>query len=679
MLIQRNKLPQPVLPARPTTANRRGWYWPWLACWAVALLALSLVWSIAYPAHSELNFTLEQLSGNALDGPEVSGFYTPETDQTSNRFVWTAPQASIWVDISSRNPVKLVMEMRSAALSGGPADPVKLLVNGREIAQLNTAPGKLEFQPVEAVFTTAEFGSSRLQITLQTTLYNPPKDRRKLGTMVKSISLQSEVWIGQASRLHKVLLAGLVVFWLSVMTGWLARVTRQKWAGPLAGLSGAAGVGLMVLAALTLAPIQFWLVDRNPYTVQSISLFFLAAVFGVWTLTTPLAILGGRTVYRQAYRQIARPVRVISPEKIIAVPALTGLRMIAAGLVFLFHVQVKGTAPLPRWLSSLSHTGNIGVPLFFTLSGFVICYNYYGRMLSSPLRQTWAFGVARFARIYPMYLFVLVLSVLLVGFEGNPARADLFSALQYLFVTQSWNPDRHLLDLYVYNGQVWTLTVEVFLYLCFPLLVWLLLQHCRHLWHLIAVGGLVYGLALLGPTWFVVTNRLSDNNGIPYWIDHSPLIHLADFIVGCVVARLYVRLTVRPVSRGENRLGGVALLLSSAAIILLMIYDAQPWLEPYRYDLLFLPFFAVVIFTLARYRTFGSRWLSTRPMVLLGEASYSFYLLHQFFLINRFGAVEVFSIYIYAPLVFVLCCIVSVAAYRYIETPARRFIHRTFL
>src|SRR5262249_14107703 len=63
-----------------------------------------------------------------------------------------------------------------------------------------------------------------------------------------------------------------------------------------------------------------------------------------------------------------------------AIPALTGLRFIAALTVVISHsvtlLLLFPAGAMPRWQSYLLEIGGIGMPLFFVLSGFVIHYNY---------------------------------------------------------------------------------------------------------------------------------------------------------------------------------------------------------------------------------------------------------------------------------------------------------------
>lgn len=87
--------------------------------------------------------------------------------------------------------------------------------------------------------------------------------------------------------------------------------------------------------------------------------------------------------------------------------SLTGLRFVAAATVAIGH----GSLSLRQdWLAQLvAQISSIGMTLFFVLSGFVLWFNYASRIQCTPfwfaLRE---FAIARFARLYPMYIVVVL-------------------------------------------------------------------------------------------------------------------------------------------------------------------------------------------------------------------------------------------------------------------------------
>src|SRR5579859_1132948 len=155
-------------------------------------------------------------------------------------------------------------------------------------------------------------------------------------------------------------------------------------------------------------------------------------------------------------------------------PALTSLRFFAAFHVFLFHMQAMGAVFGPAWFRRLSSIGYVGVSFFFVLSGFILVYTYAGR----PLKMT-DFWRARFARVYPAYAFALLLTLPFflyvarhfsefpVPFMAFQAAHTKVAAVLEMLLLQSWFPPAAL----SWNAVGWSLSVETFFYLLFPILL----------------------------------------------------------------------------------------------------------------------------------------------------------------------------------------------------------------
>ena len=97
---------------------------------------------------------------------------------------------------------------------------------------------------------------------------------------------------------------------------------------------------------------------------------------------------------------------------------LDGFRGLAAITVVIYHLGVPATENYPRTAPSPYDIplGELGVQLFFIISGFVI--------LLSAIKSGSAlkFAVSRFSRIYPTYWFALAVSALVYFIYGNPGR-----------------------------------------------------------------------------------------------------------------------------------------------------------------------------------------------------------------------------------------------------------------
>jgi peptidoglycan/LPS O-acetylase OafA/YrhL len=132
--------------------------------------------------------------------------------------------------------------------------------------------------------------------------------------------------------------------------------------------------------------------------------------------------------------------------------ALTGLRIVAAGMIVAHHS--RGLIPVP------SYALGQGVSFFFVLSGFIIAYAYprldgKGEILS--------FLVTRIARIWPAHFAALVLVILLLQMPLD--RTFVANAL----LLHGWLPSWPW--YFSYNAPSWSISTELFFYIAFPVLI----------------------------------------------------------------------------------------------------------------------------------------------------------------------------------------------------------------
>ena len=101
------------------------------------------------------------------------------------------------------------------------------------------------------------------------------------------------------------------------------------------------------------------------------------------------------------------------------IKALTGLRVIAAMWVVLFHFRPLSREAAPDFSESLApvlNCGAQGVDLFFVLSGFVLAWNYLDTLGPSFSPQaTLRFLWLRLARVWPVYLVTLHIAALWIA------------------------------------------------------------------------------------------------------------------------------------------------------------------------------------------------------------------------------------------------------------------------
>src|SRR6185437_17018282 len=143
-------------------------------------------------------------------------------------------------------------------------------------------------------------------------------------------------------------------------------------------------------------------------------------------------------------------------------PALTGIRTLLALSIVLFHYTPSHLGPLYPFVDN----GYIFVGVFFLISGYILTYNYADRGAAFNKRNFW---VARFARLYPIYLLALVVSIKMLEDEWQVrSHAEFWKGVILTPVLlQGWSPDLATF----WNTVAWTLSCEVMLYIAFPWLI----------------------------------------------------------------------------------------------------------------------------------------------------------------------------------------------------------------
>ena len=313
----------------------------------------------------------------------------------------------------------------------------------------------------------------------------------------------------------------------------------------------------------------------------------------------------------------AGPSRARAPR----IDALTGLRIFPALAVLLSHLRA------PPWagphLSAFFDSGYAGVTVFFVLSGFVLTHNYFDRFVGQlSLRLVVSYFAARLVRVYPLYLLVL-LWVTFPALSSGSLNDELW--LKHALGLQAWLGT--LQDVYAFNAPGWSISVEFFLYASFPLLVSLLLPVLRTPRRigvaLVLVLGLISGLTLYFYVAGYANLPWTDARSAHRWLYRNPACRLGDFLLGMLAARLVAcKLAIPPrwIFRGAA--------LASAVIVALMCWPAHVW-SAASWDISYaLPGAALIFFLASAPPSPGLRWLASKPLVLLGEASYALYLCH---------------------------------------------------
>jgi peptidoglycan/LPS O-acetylase OafA/YrhL len=268
-------------------------------------------------------------------------------------------------------------------------------------------------------------------------------------------------------------------------------------------------------------------------------------------------------------------------------PNLDGIRALACILVVLSHMP---------WPVPFVTLGETGVGVFFVLSGFLMSHLYAGAHWS--WHAVGRYGIARFARIAPIYWLVITVCILIS--YANPGEDFLLRIEGPAAIA------RH----YLFGGNVlifWSIPLEVQYYVFFLLVWWAVAQRTRHVFALPLLALLCAAL--------LVTHSLWTGLMLP----HKLHFFLAGTLAG---------LLPRPVWKAGSERRILALLQVGAALLLalpLWQYASKP--DFYAASALGLSLAtAVYLLSLPSAWTglvFASPWVRK-----IGQASFSIYLMH---------------------------------------------------
>lgn len=354
-------------------------------------------------------------------------------------------------------------------------------------------------------------------------------------------------------------------------------------------------------------------------------------------------------------------------------PDIQGLRAIAVLMVVAFHAGL----PVPG--------GFVGVDVFFVISGFVI---------AGTLQREWdqfhrirfaRFYMRRFKRLTPALALMVTVTMLLTAVVISPLGAQqnaAKTAIGAMFIVSNFviaNTTGGYFSLAAETNpllNVWSLSVEEQFYLGFPFLLavgWALVRRRRGLSAvpLILVGSVVVVSFLLA---------LVDEGGLAFPGSrdalgfYSPVPRAWEFAVGAFIA-LAISNKSGLAPRAAAVTGTVGLVGLTASLFL--ISESTPF--PGVWTLL--PVGSTMLLIVAgwqRAENVASRLLSTRPMVRIGDWSYSIYLWHWPFIVL---ATTLWPGTGWMPVVAALAAMIpAVASYRWVEQPlrARTYTRRAF-
>jgi peptidoglycan/LPS O-acetylase OafA/YrhL len=347
------------------------------------------------------------------------------------------------------------------------------------------------------------------------------------------------------------------------------------------------------------------------------------------------------------------------------IPALTGIRAVAAYFVFLHHYPYLSLDTLFGCM--LNHL-YLGVTMFFVLSGFVIAYNYFD---SVELNKGWfvEYFKNRVARIYPLYFFLLLI-------QGTPLGGGIGYWISNLTLTKGFSATHYLDGI----SPAWSLTVEETFYFLAPFIFYYLSSKpfkIRYYLKLL-LAGYITAHVLVGFGRLILWQGLFED--VTFTLFYTFFGRILEFLTGIFLARLlqHRKITMRldaKIKAGFPKvttLGVIALLLVDYLLARnFMAGNHFRYNIPWLHNLTAPIAIALLYYGILTEGSLLRSILSSRLFNLLGKSSYAFYLIHAGYvsglITSLFGSHGILPH-------FILLNLAAILLYYYIESPMQRLI-----
>ncbi len=335
------------------------------------------------------------------------------------------------------------------------------------------------------------------------------------------------------------------------------------------------------------------------------------------------------------------------------IPGLDGLRALSIIGVIISHVQRSPGFPQREWISAILDHGNLGVTVFFVLSGYLITTLLLKEEAKNSRISLPGFYVRRSVRILtPAYAYLAVICLLTAVHVLHVRRSSVGWAAMFLGNYHVGSPE---------TGHFWSLGVEEQFYLLWPLMLIVLPRRAR----------LPFAAVLLAlcPAW--------------KWYNYqfrSAGINLGRFDLNCdgllagcclALARTYPRL-IRICRHRLLQHWSTVLLATIVIVIGCVRYsDNISWFAVTEMPIP-LCIAIIVNFVIEGHRTQFDKFLNAEPVMWIGRLSFSLYLWQQLFCFHRPRE----TIVGHFPLNIVFTFAAAIASYYLIELPALRLRDR---
>lgn len=340
---------------------------------------------------------------------------------------------------------------------------------------------------------------------------------------------------------------------------------------------------------------------------------------------------------------------------------LTFTRFLAALSIVIFHYGKGSFLFNNQYISFIFQQANVGVSYFFILSGFVMIIAYGSRDNINFMEYI----KNRLARIYPVYLLAIFL-ILGASLFKNSNYSDL---LLNILMIQSWIPQKAL----TINLPGWSLSVELFFYIAFPILMNKIYSKLKlkinAIWIISfwLISQIIFHLIFYG------TLKIPHYTTLDMY--YHPLMHFNEFLIGNLTGLFFLK---NLKNHQKNYLPIIVIIL--LLLILLLRFPIGLDFHNGLLAILFVPL--IVLISLSNDRI--TEIFSRSKFIFLGEISFGLYILQApvWIIFSDYRLEKYFGLHKESDFTFsffirlLILITLSTVSYLYFEKPIRNIIKK---
>ncbi len=346
---------------------------------------------------------------------------------------------------------------------------------------------------------------------------------------------------------------------------------------------------------------------------------------------------------------------------------LDGIRGLSILWVLLHHIPME----LPQWLEVIRKRGDLGVELFFAISGILVTKSLLSTFSKEGSLKSKAkeYFVKRASRIFPpFYATLFTLGFLSFFVKSLGTKLSEISSILFSFPTYTYNYVRFFVDEKIPGafGIFWSLCFEEQFYLLLLLIFIICKKNVKTAMIALCFSSIV--LRLYG----------AFGNDPEYYAKLQYYTHLR--LDAILLGSLYIlsKSSVDKLAKKYIHLFGVIVFFLSILSIGLHRYESH--LErALNYFLVSLSFTSLIIYLFNIEKSWLKKLFEMKALASIGVVSYEIYLIHQIVngVMARFAHQIHYSLYI--SLLFLLSFLAAYFFHRFFSTPMNLFLRKSFL